>query len=171
MRKGLQLKRLVRVAAVSVALGTTLVVSGCGTSDVAATVNGHVITEQQVADATREINEALKPEPALTPAATLTYLVRSAVILPYADSHGFPQSESAARHLVSGLSDPSPATLEVIRTNTAMGQLGAGDEAPLSKQLQELTVDVNPKYGRYDTQQAIVGASTPDWIKFATAAQ
>ena len=50
MRKGLQLKRMVRVAIASAALSGTLLVSGCGHADVAATFDGHTVTEAQVID-------------------------------------------------------------------------------------------------------------------------
>ena len=62
MRKGLQLKRMVRVAIASAALSGTLLVSGCGHADVAATFDGHTVTEGEVDAAVKEINEAFQPQ-------------------------------------------------------------------------------------------------------------
>jgi len=168
VRKGQQLKRLVRAAVVSAALGSTLLVSGCGTSDVAAVVDGHVITEAQVADVTREINEAFKPQAPFAPQQALNFLIHSRAVLDYAAENGFPQSESAARAEIP-MSNPSPATIDVLRTNAAYGKVTQADEVPLSQKIQALKVEVNPKYGTYDSQTGALGPSTPDWLKFSAA--
>ena len=53
---------MVRVAIASAALSGTLLVSGCGHADVAATFDGHTVTEGEVDAAVKEINEAFQPQ-------------------------------------------------------------------------------------------------------------
>jgi hypothetical protein len=77
VRKGLQLKRMVRVAIASAALSGTLLVSGCGNADVAATFDGHTVTEGEVDAAVKEINEAFQPQQPYTADNALSALIRA----------------------------------------------------------------------------------------------
>ena len=66
----------------------------------------------------------------------------------------------------------NPASLPDSAARIAAGSGAAteADKIALSKQLTDLKVTVNPKYGAYDPTQAAVGPNTPDWLKFSAAA-
>lgn len=156
--------RLARLGLAVALASSALVLSGCGDAGVAARVDGQVITEQDVSALVREVNEQLQPTQPVTPDQALTLLIQSKAVLPYADTHGLAQTESAARASYPVI-DPSPATVEVFRMLLATGYFTEVDKIAVTKDLGELDVTVNPKYGAYDPARAVVGPSAPDWIK------
>lgn len=141
-----------------------MVLSGCGSADVAATFDGRTVTEQQVADAVRDINKAFQLQEPYTPQRALTSLIRAPYLIEYGQAHGNPQTESGARAQLN-ISNPSPATLEIIRAEGVIGGLTADDEKALTDQLAKLVVDVNPKYGEFNPNALAVTPSLPSWIE------
>ena len=166
MRKGLQLKRMVRVAIASAALSGTLLVYGCGNADVAATFDGHTVTEGEVDAAVKEINEAFQPQQPYTADNALSALIRAPYLIDYAIKQGKPQTESAARAAIS-IHDPSESTVRIVQSTAVIDGLTDTDRIALTKTFNDLKVDVNPKYGAYDPAQAAVGPSTPSWLEFS----
>jgi hypothetical protein len=115
----------------------------------------------------------------LTPTGTLTALVQAPVVLTYLDSLGVRVSDSVAKQDAQkrGVADPADSTLEIIKLASAIstaqgdGKLTDDDAATLTKQLQELNIDVNPRYGTFNPQTASIELTTPGWVKPLTAAQ
>jgi hypothetical protein len=167
MRKGQQLKRMVRAAVGSLALVGTLVLSGCGDADVAATVDGRTITESQVADLVRDINATVGAQQPISPPAALGVLIQASVINDYASAHGLPQSDSAARAQIP-LANPSQAMVDYQRAASAYGEFTSVDQLAYSAALKKLHVVTNPKYGAFDPAvQGVMSEGTPDWLEYA----
>ena len=151
-------RRLIAAAIVTAAL----VLTGCGRADTAAVVDGHVITESGVLEVSDQIAEyATSP---LAPRDIVNRLVVLPPVLEVLGERGVTISDAAARSAVSGIADPSPYLLDLARLDLAIGQLTPEDQQNVIARLQEIDVEVNPRYGSFDPQQAAVVASDPDWI-------
>lgn len=140
--------------------------SGCGNADVAATFDGHTVTEGEVDAAVKEINEAFQPQQPYTADNALSALIRAPYLIDYAIKQGKPQTESAARAAIS-IHDPSESTVRIVQSTAVIDGLTDTDRIALTKTFNDLKVDVNPKYGAYDPAQAAVGPSTPSWLEFS----
>jgi len=168
----------VRRSVAALAVGAALVLAGCGSPagpDRAAVVDGRVIPETAVQSAMSEIN-SMNPallQAKLTPTGTLTALVQAPVVLRYLSDLGVKVSPSVAKEDARkrGVANPSDSTLEILRFASAIGQaqddgkLTDTDAAALTKQLQELSIDVNPRYGTFNPKTASVELTQPGWIK------
>lgn len=152
----------------TIALGGVLALSACSgttSAQTAATVDGRVITVQDVTDATNQINEAFQQT--LTPSQTLGLLIVAPLINEAAAKAGRPVSESAvlsAQQLQALDDDPAASTVEAVRANAANQALDQTALQDVLKQVQKLDVVVNPRYGTFDSQQATVVASRPNWL-------
>jgi len=174
----------VRRSVAALAVGAALVLAGCGGPegpDRAAVVDGKVITETSLQTAMSEVN-SMNPallQAKLTPTGTLTALVQAPVVLTYLDGLGVRVSDSVAKQDAQkrGVADPDASTLEIIKLASAIstaqgdGKLTEDDAATLTKQLQELNIDVNPRYGTFNPQTASIELTAPGWVKPLTAAQ
>lgn len=184
LSKGQLVTLSVRRSVAALAVGAALVMAGCGGPagpDRAAVVDGQVISETAVQSAMSEVN-AMNPQllqQKLTPTGTLTALVQAPIVLQYLDGKGVKVSESVAMQTAqkSGLSDPSDSTLEIIRLATAIsqaqadGKIADADAVALTKQLKELSIDVNPRYGTYNPNTGSIELTNPAWVKPLNAAQ
>lgn len=157
----------------TIALGGLLALTACSgttSAQTAAKVDGRVITEQEVADATTQINEAFNPQQPFTPVQTLNYLILAPYVIDAAAKAGQPVSESAARAepslkaLEDGVAD---STIEAVRADASLRALQQADPnagAALAEQIADLDVSVNPRYGTFDPERAAVVADQPNWI-------
>ncbi len=174
----------VRRSVAALAVGAALVLAGCGGPagpDRAAVVDGRVISETSVQSAMSEVN-SMNPallQDKLTPTGTLTALVQAPVVLSYLRGLGVNVSESVAMADAQkrGVRNPSSSTLEILKFASAIGQaqndgkLTETDATALTKELQSLSIDVNPRYGTFNPQTAAVELTTPAWVKPLPAAQ
>lgn len=173
----------VRRCAATLALGAALATAGCGgsTADRAAVVDGSVISETSLQQATREVNSM---EPALlqdrlSPSGTLTALVQAPVVLEVLAAKGVAVSDSVALRTARdrGVREPSEETLAIIRLATAIGtaqrsgQITEADAQTLTQRLADLDVEVNPRYGTFDPETASIQATQPDWVTSVDAPQ
>ncbi|KGN32999.1 hypothetical protein N802_15510 [Knoellia sinensis KCTC 19936] len=169
MTKG-HLVKAVKARTTAIALAGVLALSACSgttSAQTAAVVEGRVITEQQVSEATDQLNKALKPDPALTPARTLNYLILAPYAIDAAASAGQPVSESAARATPAfqALGEaPAASTIEVFRADASLQQLDEASGQSLTKQIAGLDVTVNPRYGRFDTRELGLVQDQPNWL-------
>jgi hypothetical protein len=163
--------------------GAALLLAGCGSPagpDRAAVVDGRVIPETSLQQAMAEVNSMDPPllQAKLTPTGTLTALVQAPVVLHYLDTKGVKVSDSVAKATAAqrGVADPSASTMEIIKlagaitTAQSKGAITDADAAALTKELQALDVEANPRYGTYDPTTAAVQLQTPAWVTPPTAA-
>ncbi|HPB72378.1 MAG TPA: hypothetical protein PLX71_05320 [Phycicoccus sp.] len=161
----------VRAALASVAAAGALVLSGCGSADVAARVDGQVITESDVAAVVKDLNAAYPgQQQPVTSAAALHALIQAPTLIAYAEAHGFPQTASAARAQIP-IPDPSDATVQALRWVAVSKQLSQQDNIALAATFSQLKVDVNPKYGTYDPATAGLTWVSPNWLHVIPAQQ
>lgn len=164
--KGLLVTLPVRRVAASLALGLALVTAGCGTTEAgrAATVDGRVITEDQVRTARAEINKAF-PDANLSASDVLYRLIQAPYVIDYVAKQGAPQSASVARANFPATADPSEEAVELLRGQYARQAVEqAGQQVPADL-LAKVKVVVNPRYGTFDPAKAELTASQPDWVK------
>lgn len=156
-----------RAAVGAVALVGALL-SGCGgNTNVAARFDGHVVTEDDVASAVKDVQKAY-PQTPLDARQALTMLIQAPYLIEHAAKTGHPTTESMAKATIP-MHDPSPSLVRIIQSTSVIDSLTEADKVELSKQLTDLDVTVNPKYGTYDPTQAAVGPNAPDWLRFAAA--
>jgi len=164
--------KAVKARTTALALAGVLALSACsGTSsaETAAVVDGRVITEQQVRDATEQINGAFKPEQPITAAQALTLLIRAPYINEAAVKAGQAQSESAAREAFKDYSEPvSDSTVEVLQAEASLQQIDDAGRQALTQEFAKLDMTVSPRYGRFDPAQAAVVLERPNWLVPAT---
>ncbi|GAB2606469.1 hypothetical protein [Pseudactinotalea suaedae] len=149
-------------------------IAGCAPAPgTAATVDGHVIGEDEVATVVEELSLHVGP---VTPAQAIAELVRAEEILDVASGAGFGVSATDAAGVLDRIAgeqgfdpiEPSAATLLVVRSLVASsGMQTAPDAADLFAELDEriagLDIEVSPRYGSWDGQ-----AITPqafEWIE------
>jgi len=166
MTKGHPVKafNVLRGAVVAVAVAGVLAVSGCATSDTAAVVNGQRISEQDLQEATSQITKAY-PDSSLNTANALYSLVMAGFINQIADDNGKGLSDSAARAAVPEVVDPSPATLELVKSSLASQQLTTIEQGKVVELARKADVTMNPRYGTFDAKKVRFDASQPNWIK------
>ena len=157
----------------ALALAATLALGACsGTSsaETAAVVDGRVITETQVREATAQINKAFTPEQPLTAQQVLTLLIRAPFINDYAALQGRAQSESAARAALADLpEEPADSTVEILQAEASLQQIDDAGRQALTKKFGEIDMTVNPRYGEFDPAQAAVVPAQPNGIAGTSA--
>ena len=156
----------VRRSLAALAVGAALVTVGCGSSapDRAAVVNGHRITEQEVQEATSQITKAY-PGSSLNAANALSSLVMAGFINQIADESGKGLSDSAAKAAITEIEDPSPATLELVKSSLASQQLTTIEQGQVVELARKAQVTMNPRYGTFDAKAVRFDVSQPNWIK------
>jgi hypothetical protein len=166
--------KAVRASATALALAGALAISACSgptSAQTAAVVEGRVITEEQVREATDQINTAFTPEKPFTVAQILTLLVRAPYVTEAAAEAGRAQSESVARSVpqLQKLSEPpTDAVIEILQAEASVQQIDDATRQELSRRFAELDMTINPRYGTFDPAQSSVVVSRPDWIAPAT---
>jgi len=160
--------KAVKARSTAIALAGILALSACSGStsaETAAVVDGRVITEQEVREATSQINRAFNPQQPLTAAQTLTLLIRAPFINEAAAAAGRAQSESAARAALKDFPEtPADSTVEILQAEASLQQIDDAGRQELTKQFAEADMKINPRYGRFDPQQASLVATSPNWL-------
>lgn len=154
----------VRGTIAAVALGGVLALTGCGTNDTAAVVDGSRISQTDAALAAQQINKQFKPDAPLTTSDALGLLIIAPTIISAAEASGHPQSEESARSRLGAVQDPSDATVELVRANTALQAFDQTNTTALLKQIRALTVSLNPRYGTFDAAKPGIVAKNAPWI-------
>lgn len=172
MTKG-HLVKAVKARTTALALAGVLALSACSgttSAETAATVDGRVITEQQVREAVEQINTAFKPEQPITAAQALTLLIRAPYINKAAADAGRAQSESAARAAFKDFpGTPADATVEILQAEASLQQIDDAGRQKLTQEFAKIDMTVNPRYGSFDPSQAAVVAAQPNWLVPAAA--
>ena len=166
--------KAVKARSTAIALAGILALSACSGStsaETAAVVDGRVITEQEVREATSQINKAFNPQQPLTAAQTLTLLIRAPYINEAAAAAGRAQSESAARAALKDFPEtPADSTVEILQAEASLQQVDDAGRQELTKKFAEIDMKINPRYGRFDPQQASLVATSPNWLVPAAGA-
>lgn len=152
------------------ALGGGLSLTGCGTTNVAAIVDGSVITQDEVEAAADQLNEQFDPPQPITPKQVLGALIIAPTVISSAEKYGHPQAADAAATSLTKVSDPAASTVAIIQENTALQAAQQAEQQELVAAVTKLKVTVNPQYGAFDPNTATVTDITPSWITSAEPA-
>ncbi|MEO7069226.1 MAG: hypothetical protein ABI131_01895 [Nostocoides sp.] len=159
----------VRGTIAAVALGGVLALTGCGTNDTAAVVDGNRISASDAATGAQQINKQFPPDvasggSALTTANAVGLLIYAPTIIAFAAETGHPQSSDAARSQLTAIQEPNPATIEMVQANNALRSLDQSNITEVLKRIRALKVSVNPRYGTFDAANAKLVAVPGPWI-------
>lgn len=147
------------VAAVA---GAALLLSGCGTVNTAAVVDGHRITQSGLQEATEQIAQyAPQPMPARD---VLTRLIIAPTVLEVLGERDVTITDAAARSRLADIDGPVPYLLDLTKLDLAIGQMTQEDFTEITSRLTEIDVDVNPRYGEFNPEQVAVVPATAEWI-------
>jgi hypothetical protein len=161
--------RISRAASATVVLlGATLALSACGTQQAgaAAIVGGSTISEQDVQSASLQLN-TLSPGQPVLPSLVLRNLILEPYVLAEAGK-GAPD-DATVRKAIAKVVNPSPATMQVVRTDLAIQALSPASKTSIVNKLSKIKITVNPRYGTFDVTQARMLPTSPDWIKAASS--
>lgn len=162
------------VGAPALALGLAAC-SGLGTPGSAAVVDGEVISEREVQTVATEL--ALGTGGAVTAAQIVPLMIVSGVVDDIAAeiTGGSSRADALAALEANAVGDGqtsveySDATLDFIATNLELNAIQQNDQARavFEERLQELDVEVNPRYGTIDEEQGLragIGAVSFPWL-------
>lgn len=169
--------RLVKVVCTMVV--AAFAVAGCaGQPGAAAVVDGRTITERSLSDATTELTEVLGG--AASPAAILEVMIQAPFAVQTASEHGVAISTDEASDFldaeVAARGDQPPADgygEEALAVARYLFLLGMIEQAPegqeimtdLGQRLQEAEVQLSPRYGNWNAEQAMVEQTLPEWLE------
>jgi hypothetical protein len=146
----------------AVIAAAVLALSACGRADTAAVVDGQVISESGVLATSEQVAQY-----ASQPMATRDLINRLVVlpaVLEVLEERGVTISDAAARSAVAGIDDPTPYLLDLARLDLAIGQMTQEDMVEVTSRLGEADVQINPRYGTFNPDQALVVPTQPDWL-------
>lgn len=163
-QKGPTPVKTTRLLAAATAAGA-LLLSGCGTAgtaNTAAIVDGKRITESGVLAATEQVNQiAGQPVPARQ---VVTQLIIAPTVAQVLAERGGTSSEAAARSAVASVGDPEPYLIDLVRLSLDLNAMTEEERTEAIARIQDLDVEVNPRYGSFDPERGAVSPVTPDWI-------
>jgi hypothetical protein len=156
---------------------TALVLSACGKSGVAATIDGRTITVHELQSAVASLKAADKQ--------AFSQVTDSQVLQVYLYA---PYAEHAASVAGKGISDDEVRqaiaaaaaqnndktsrpdrlngdALAVLRGNLALSQLDDTVKNDIFQQLQKAHVEISPRYGTYDAKNGTISAPSPNWLQ------
>lgn len=146
-----------------------LVLTGCGTADQAAVVDGRVVSETLARDSARQINDAYQPQVPVTTADVVRAMILVPTVVDVAAEKGINLAHEAAATQIPGISDPTDYTVDLYRVEVLTRQLGAPDHAEIIARTQAADIVVNPRYGTFDAANAALTPEVPGWISDAAA--
>lgn len=151
-----------RVLAMLAAALAAVALTSCGTTalDHAATVDGQVISQSDLYEATEQLRTV---EESALPAELLSVLVRTPALdeAVRGTETGVTNQRILADVQAVGIVDPNPLLVDYLRGRYFEERLGV----QLSPEvLAGLDVEVNPRYGVWDPVAGTLTTPTPEWI-------
>ena len=148
-------------------LGAAVLLTGCGAQrpGAAAVVDGRVISVSDAQQVAEQISTVPGIQQKLTPADTLVSLILAPFVLDQAAKDGKGISEDQARVAVKEIKDPTPATLQFVRTSLAANALSEQARTAVLSEISKAKITVNPRFGTLDRTQLTLKAPAPNWMK------
>ena len=164
MTKGLLVTGRVRGTIAALTAVGALALAGCSSNDTAAVVDGDRISLSAANAAAKQVNDQFSPTTPLTTTDALNLLIIAPTIIDASAKAGRPQSAQAARTQFTKVSDPDPASVELVQANSALQGFNASSEKELLARIARLKVTVSPRFGTFDPTKPGIVASKPAWI-------
>ncbi|MBK8470224.1 MAG: hypothetical protein WAR57_12325 [Candidatus Phosphoribacter sp.] len=159
-----RLSTLAVAGATAAVLGLGL--AGCGAAGRpgnALVIDGRAVTSAEVAVATEQINSALSGDRA-TEGQVVNLLALAPFVLAKAAETGAWAPDNQFNSFLAKITNPTPATVEALRANSAYVVLTAEDRAALLTDMAKASIQVDPRYGVLDYGTGFLGQPTPEWI-------
>ena len=158
-------------APAALVLGAAVLLSGCGDQQpgAAAVVDGRVISDADAQQVAAQISTVPGVQQKVTPADTLVSLILAPYVIDQAEKDGKGVSESQARAAVKEIKNPSPATLDFVRTSLAAS--GLSDQARGGRPgrgRQGRRSPSTPATARSTARSCSSTPPAPNWLKPAT---
>ena len=150
-------------------LAALVLAAGCTATRLpgaAAIVDGTVITSQEVATATEQINSVI---PDTTQQFTETQTVYWLVIAPFvnakAASSGRWTPDDAYNTVLAAIPNPTDATIAVLKARSAADALTQEDVQQVLGQIGAADIQIDPRFGTIDPKTGAWSKPDPNWIK------
>lgn len=155
----------------ALSLAAPLVLSGCGTQEIraAAIVDGNAISDKDVQTVAGQINALNTSGQKIASKDVLFFLILAPFIRDEARRTGKTVSAADARKAIAKVSDPAPATIELVQMQLEGQKLDQASGASIVKALGKAKITVNPRYGTFDAKTVALVPNVPNWIKAGAA--
>jgi hypothetical protein len=172
-----RLRRRRFLAAGALVPAAALLLSACGKSGVAATIDGRTITVEQLHSAVASLKAADRQAfSSITDAQVLQVYLYAPYAEHAASVAGKGISDDEVRQAIAAAaaqnndktSRPDRLNgdaLAVLRGNLALSQLDDTVKNDIFQQLQKAHVEISPRYGTYDAKNGTISAPSPNWLQ------
>jgi hypothetical protein len=162
-------------------VGAALLLSGCGRTGLAASVNGRDITVDHVQSAVASLRAADKAAfGGVTDAQVLAVLLYGPYAEDAASGAGKGISDDAVKQAVLAQAQQNgdktahvdrlnDAAIEALRGNIAFSQLDDAARKDILTRLQKDHITISPRYGTFDAATGAITAPSPNWLTPAAA--
>lgn len=147
---------------VAAAASAALLLSGCGTANTAAIVDGHRITESGVLATVEQVNQ-LSSQP-MSPGAVVSQLIIEPTVAEVLAERGVTISDASARSAAAAIGSPTPYLIDIVKLNLGIGQLTEDERVEAIERIKDLDISVSPRFGTFDPERGVITAETADWI-------
>lgn len=156
---------------------TALVLSACGKTGVAATIDGRTITVEQLQSAVASLKAADRQAfSEITDAQVLQVYLYAPYAEHAASVAGKGISDDEVRQAIAAAAAQNndktsrpdrlnADALAVLRGNLSLSQLDDTVKADIFQQLQKAHVEISPRYGTYDAKNGTITAPNPNWLQ------
>jgi hypothetical protein len=167
--KGMALAPSKHLRLLTLLLGATLALSSCGAQQAgtAATVDGTVISEKDTQAVALELAPLAQGQQPISPGVVLSNMILAPFVLAEAGKNA--PDDAQVRKAIAKVANPSPRTMDVVRTNLAIQSLSPESKTTILAKLGKAKIIVNPRYGAFDIKQVAVLPLSPNWIKAGPA--
>lgn len=160
-------KRRSKAAWTAISLTAAFLLAGCGGSGVssgeAATVDGRSISQSDLQEVTDQFN-AVAQQP-VTPAQVLDTLIKAPALEQMVAGSGQEVTDNELLAQLASIegapAEPNPLMLDYLH-GLVYSQMAGGEVPP--ELLADLDVEVNPRYGTWDSETLTLADQTPEWI-------
>lgn len=135
-------------------------------SRAAAIVDGTTIAESDVQQAVREFNTGssqAQGQP-VTPSAVTSILTLGHFTLPALARSGKGISDDEAKQYLDKIDDPSPATVDFVKSVMSRDLLDDTTRNAVIKEMQTKKITINPRYGHFDAKTLNFGPESRNWL-------
>ena len=139
-----------------------LLLTGCVRGDAAAVVDGRTISQSGLQAAVQQIQEASGQAP--HPSQILSSLIIGPTVEGILADRGAAISDAAARSNLATLPNPEPYIVELMKVNMGVQSLTNEEREEAIARIQELDVEVSPRYGTFDPAQGQILPESPNWL-------
>ena len=167
--------RAARLAAPAAALVVaSLALGGCSElqkQSSAAIVDGRVISDADVAQATQEYNDhiAASAQERAPENRVLSLLILAPFVLEQVQSSGSWKPDDAYNTIMAKVPNASPGTVQVVKTMQAGRSFTPADVSAIVARLKAAKIELDPRYGTFDPTTGGTNPTVNNWIKPAPA--